>query len=244
MRAVVVVIIAVLGSSSSYADPIDTLSSTPLAERGLALGTALTVPAGDVELSGRSIFVAADADVAIGLGRGTELWVEGAIGTAADHSYALGLKQVIAHRHSWQLALEGAVRRITEYDSNPYDPVGTLSFGPVTSGRADAFALSAIASACAADCRALFTGGVTAAIMPGADESAALFYGWLDASYGSGHVRGIFELAAFPVFEGHVVGTAGARFTWRHVAFEVGLGWIDQAPSPILAPVIGVAYRP
>ncbi len=243
MRAVAIAVAVVFVSSSSRADPIDTLASSPLAERGLALGTALTVPAGDVELSGRTVLIAGEANVAIGLGRTTELWVDAAIGVGADHTYALGLKQVIVHRPSWQLAVEGAARRITEYDADPYDPVGTLSFAPAN-GRADAFSLAVIASVCADDCHALFTGGVSAAVMPGSGQSAALFYGWLDASYGGAHVRGIFELAAFPVFDGHAIGVLGLRAGWRHVAFDVGLGYVDQAPSPIILPILGVAYRP
>ncbi|HEX4455838.1 MAG TPA: hypothetical protein VH143_33490 [Kofleriaceae bacterium] len=243
MRAAAIIVVFV--ASSSHADPIGMLASSPLAERGLALGTALTVPAGDVELSGRAAVGAAGvADVATGLTATTELWVEAAIGTAADHSYALGLKQVIVHRRTWQLALEGAARHLTESDSDPYDPVGTLSFGP-SNGRADAFALAAIASACADGCRALFTAGVTAAVMPASSaQSAALLYAWLDASYGGEHVRGIFELAAFPVRDGELVGVAGVRAGWRHVAFELGLGYAGTEPSPIVLPILGVAYRP
>ena len=240
MRAVVV---AVLVSSSAHADPIDTLASSPLAERGIVLGTALTVPTGEVELSARTVIVAGEATVAIGLAPTTELWVDAALGTALDHTYAVGLKQVIVHRGTWQLALEGTARRITEYDSNPYDPVGTLSFGPTLGGRADAFGLTAIASACADDCHALFTGGVTAAVMPSSSaQNAALFYAWIDASYGREHVRGIVELAAVPGVGG-AFGMLGLRAGWRHVAFDVGLGYASIG-TPIVLPVISAAYRP
>jgi hypothetical protein len=224
MRAVVV---AVLVSSSAHADPnadaIDTLARAPLADRGIVLGTALTVPAGEVELSVRTVIVAGEATVAIGITPTTELWVDAALGVALDHTYAVGLKQVIVHRPAWQLALEGAARHITEYDSDSYDPVGTLSFGPTLGGRADAFALTAIASACADDCR-------------------ALFYAWLDASYGGEHVRGIVELAAVPGVGG-AFGMVGLRAGWRHVAVDVGLGYAS-VDAPIVLPVISAAYRP
>ena len=244
MRAVVV---AVLVSSSAHADPnadaIDTLARAPLADRGIVLGTALTVPAGEVELSVRTVIVAGEATVAIGITPTTELWVDAALGVALDHTYAVGLKQVMVHRPAWQLALEGAARHITEYDSDSYDPVGTLSFGPTLGGRADAFALTAITSACADDCHALFTGGMTAAVMPSSTaQYAALFYAWLDASYGGEHVRGIVELAAVPGVGG-AFGMVGLRAGWRHVAVDVGLGYAS-VDAPIVLPVISAAYRP
>jgi hypothetical protein len=202
------------------------------------------VPSGELDASIRATAVGGLADAAIGLARGTELWLEGG-GASSDSTLAIGLKQVIARGGAWRLALEASARRLSEQGTSPYQPLGTLNFGPAISGSADTFGLAAIGSVCVNECRVFVSGGVAGAVMPGAGEqpSAALLYAWLAASAGTDRVRGLAEISAFPSADADMFGVIGVRATWRHVALEGGIGYASIA-GPIALPIIGLAYRP
>ena len=230
-------------------DPIAVAAEQPLAERAIALGTALTVPSGTVEVSSRYILGVGVVDASIGVGRTTEVWLEAGGGAVATQ--AIGVKQVLARGARWQLALEGSVRRVVI--ANQVAP-GGLDM-PVPQGNpaqisdvTDVFSVGVIGSACIdAGCHVLASvaGNVSAVNGPYL-TSNTMWLGAASVIAGSGHWHGVVEVMAMPnPGDGTIESMmfVGGRLGGRRLAVELGvtIGTDDQDSG--ITPTAGLAAR-
>lgn len=97
--------------------PIDQRQDVVASGRGLAAPTAITVPAGQVELTMQSLIpFAALAGLNAGLTSTTEVWVEGATAFVEDAGgeYGAGIKQSLVRTRNLALAVTGSMRKFTD----------------------------------------------------------------------------------------------------------------------------------
>jgi hypothetical protein len=250
--------------ASTDLDAIEIATHQPLSERAFLTGTALTVPSGTAEVSGRMAIGAGYlVDVAIGLGRGTELWLEAGQtaapfgsspfsgdGSSPVNTQAIGLKQVFAHGSRWQIAGEASLRRssLTLYET----PVtGTLSNAApaISSPSSDAdyfLAGTLYATGCFdARCRVAITAAGTLVDELSSSSGVMPIFS-ATANVGGEHLRGLAEVIATPDQASGTIRSMllfGGRYGWTHVAIEGGvvLGTDDEDTG--VAPFVGVSTR-
>jgi hypothetical protein len=230
---------------------IDAATRQPLADRAFFTGTALTTPSGTADVSGRvAIGAGYLVDVSVGLGRGTELWLEGGQTTTplgsspfAEGSgpvydtQAIGLKQVLARGSRWQVAAEVSLRRTN----------ATVYEAPVSSPNADYFVAGTLyASACFdVRCRVAIT-AAGALIDDLGSSSGTMPLLSASANVGGDHLRGLAEVLATPDQASGTIRSMlllGARYGWTHLAIEGGLAFGTDDEDAGTAPFLGVSAR-
>ncbi len=277
MRSVGLVAVVMITAGSAFADPagppglaqtippppapvatgpLDDMAHAAGSERGLLFDTAMTVPAGSVDLGGRCCFDAGAVDAAAGLTSTTELSAEvGVIGDAT--TFAVGLKQVIVHGARWRIAIEGSARQINPFAvAQPAiggEPIGGEPNGDGFDYRAPStnlLGIGGVATACIDDgCRVLVTGGAQALVQLGTGEVTPLV--WADIEAGAPRLRAIAEVAN--IGDTGMGGSGGSIYVvagrggWRRLMFEAGAAFLpgDYAgASTQTMPYVGVIARP
>lgn len=109
-------------------------------DHGLVSSTAITIPEGHVEVSLQMLApYAGIATLGAGITKSTELWVDGATtlsndGGEAEHTYAVGLKQVLFRSRNGSIAATGSLRK---FSSGYGESDGWKSLGLVGSACVD-----------------------------------------------------------------------------------------------------------
>ncbi len=219
-------------SAQPQPDPIDVARDRDAAaDRGIVLGTAIALPAGAVDVSLRAAGPAGMASVAIGLGSGFEISLDGGgvvvPGRTSPDAYGGSAKLVVVRRPQWALALDASLHRYA--DSSMPNVVGTGS---------------AMATGCmGAGCYVLATAASGVAVTSKGDGNIAPFIAG-SILLGRGWFRGIAEGAAI-VGSGQAVGFTGARIGGKRFALDAGMGiYVPDSGSPMPLPTVGLSLRP
>jgi hypothetical protein len=202
----------------------------PAADRAFGTSTAVALPAGTMDLSGRASFFGGVGSIAAGLGGGVEISADvGALPDAVG-SIGGGVKLVVAHSQTVALAATASYHRISDdcYDCSSSDDA--------------LWAVGGVVSTCLGDsCSSLLSAG--GGVMGVTDEDKL---GYVSGSLvaGSGSFRPILEGVALLGDGGGVLGFAGARIGGRRVAFDAGIGFVLADDSGGGAPMVGLSIRP
>jgi hypothetical protein len=197
------------------------------ADRALGFGTAINLRPGSVDITLRSVLNHGGMlSAAIGVTRSVELSVQAIrIGTVGM-GFGAGAKVALHRARTWALAVDGNIT------------VGDNRYATA----------SALISTCIDDCVALFTSSVGVASV---DEHGVRLFDNPDAMsgpqlvgdasivIGTSWLRPLIEVADF----GMPLGFAGARFTSRHLAFDIGVGAAYHYDTQAGA-VIALTVRP
>lgn len=202
------------------------------ADRAYGTSTALALPSGRLDLSGRASAFGGIASVAAGIGSGLEISADVAgIGGEQLGFLGGGVKLEIAHGRRWALAATASYHRITEDGGDYMDQAGLWSAGGVV-------------SACSArDCPVLVSAG--GGIM-GVTESDSDTVPYLSGSLiaGTGSFRPILEGAALLVDNGGLLGFFGARIGGKRVAVDAGFGVLVADGDGGALPMLGLSIAP
>ncbi|HWU88391.1 MAG TPA: hypothetical protein VN253_13990, partial [Kofleriaceae bacterium] len=203
---------------------IERRRATANAGRGLVGHTALTVPAGSVEVSMRSIVPYAGlATIAAGISSTTELSAD--LGGALDSDgpvaiYGAGIKQVLVRGDRMQLSVGGSIRRIQEGR--------TLTMGQ----------FGGTLSACTdSECTGLFSAGISGVFVPREEVMVPVLS--LGLSVGSEHTRLLGE--AFMIAGGAIL-FGGLRFGSARFTGDLGLMSVLEDGTELM-PFVGFGVR-
>jgi hypothetical protein len=205
-------------------------SQVVASQRGILTGTALTVPAGKVELGARTAFLASGVTINGGLSSTTELWAE-AYGVVDEGSIVgAGIKQVLGRGDSWQLAATASVRVLTE--ENQHD-LGSeeMRIGSV----------GGVLTMCTESCSVMLTGAVQLWMATG-EESFPV--GTLGVSFGGKRAR-LFGEIVRPLADvdddDANVAFFGLRFGSTRTSFEIAIATADGEDEVL--PILGLQTR-
>jgi hypothetical protein len=200
------------------------------ADRAFGTSTAVALPSGKIDISGRASTFGGIASIAAGLGSGIEVsadigGVSGGLGSIGG-----GVKFVLAHGATTAFAATASYHNVTD-DCDDCMDTGMWSIGGVFS------------SCMGSDCSSLVSlgGGVR-----GVTESGGDNVGYLSASLvaGNGGFRPILEGAALLADSGGILGFAGARMGGKKVAFDAGIGFVLADHDGGGVPMIGLSVSP
>lgn len=207
-------------------------------DHGLVGGTAITIPEGHVEVSLQMVApYAGIATLGAGITKSTELWVDGATtlstsdGGEAQHTYAVGLKQVLIRSRNGSIAATGALRKISS------------GFGESSGWKA----LGLVGSACLDDgCGVLVSGSVQRLFgyysydydTGGSSNAQTLIT--VGASVGGSTTRFLLDLVQL---NEDAVGFLGIRLGTTAAAFDLGFGKSLGGGSEEAVPWLGVTGR-
>jgi len=231
------------------ASPLDDMAHAAGSERGLLLDTAMTVPAGSVDVGGRCCFEAGAVDAVAGLTSTTELSAEaGMLGLAT--TLAVGLKQVVAHGPRWRVAIEGGARQINMFQTEFINVAPTDPGASQPNLTENLLGIGGVATGCIDDrCRVVVTGGAQALVVLGTGQVAPLV--WANVEVGAPRLRAIAEVANIGdtgmTGAGGTVYVVAGRGGWRRLMFEAGAVFLpgDYAgASTQTMPYVGVIARP
>jgi hypothetical protein len=206
----------------------------PAADRAFGTSTAVALPSGKVDISGRASFFGGVGSVAAGLGGGIEVSAD--VGAIADDvgSIGGGVKITVAHSRTVALAATASYHRMSDdcYDCSSDDGL---------------WAVGGVVSTCIGEtCSSLLSAG--GGVMGVADDDDKIGYVTGSLVAGSGSFRPILEGAALLGDGGGVLGFAGARIGGKRVAFDAGIGFVvadDGGDGGAAgAPMIGLSIRP
>jgi hypothetical protein len=200
------------------------------ADRAYGTSTAVALPSGKVDLSGRASFFGGIGSIAAGLGGGLEVSAD--IGAVSDEVGTIGggVKLVVAHSQTVALAANASYHRLND---DCYD----------CSGGDGLWVIGGVLSSCmGSDCGSLISVGGGVMVVSDEDDRA----GYLSASLvaGTGGFRPILEGFALLGDDGGVLGFAGARMGGKRVAFDAGIGFVLADDDGGGAPMIGLSVRP
>ncbi len=193
-------------------------------QRNFLSGTALTVPAGRVELTAKSAIVVNGVSIAAGLTSTTEVWADiyGVIDEGGG-VYGLGLKQVLARGGTWQLAATASVRGGS--DGADDEKIGTLG---------------GVFTVCTESCTAMASAGVTVLFTQDDSEALPIYTGGLSIGGATARLLGEVMMAS-ENGQAEGLGFLGVRFGSRKYAVDLGLiklvgeGDNDLIPLPMLS---------
>jgi hypothetical protein len=206
----------------------------PAADRAFGTSTAVALPSGKMDISGRASFFGGMGSIAAGVGSGIEISAD--IGAITDEvgSIGGGVKVVVAHSQTVALAATASYHSVSDacYDCSSSDD--------------GLWAVGGVVSTCLGDsCSSLLSAG--GGVMGMTDDEDKL--GYLSASLvaGNGSFRPILEGVALLGDDGGVLGFAGARIGGKRVAFDAGIGFVvadgDDGGGGG-APMVGLSIRP
>jgi hypothetical protein len=205
--------------------PLELARDRAVSSRGLVVGSALTVPEGHVEVTGRAMLpVGALANISAGLTSSTEIWADvgGLINFDDEESdstkiYGFGMKQVLTHDHVRQFAITGSMHRI---DGEPI------------------VAASAVGSFCSDNSCDLLV-SVSAGLAASRADTLPVFEGSLLTG------SGVFHAAVELLWLGKAgVGIVGGRIGGSNVALDLGVGLPLQSGEKIVPlPMAGLGLR-
>ncbi|HEY3806721.1 MAG TPA: hypothetical protein VGL61_29160 [Kofleriaceae bacterium] len=245
-------------------DAIDVAGHQPLGERAFFTGTALTAPSGTVEVSGRILDDHNEGylvDIAIGLARGTELWLETGVTPSAIgptpfsqdqgtyDTQAIGLEQVIARGSHWQLAAEASLRR--SHPTLYFAPTTTMTLSngaePQAAPGADYVVAGTLYGTVCFDlrCRVAMTAAATLVDdLSSSTGTVSVFSA--SANVGGDHLRGLAEVLATPDQPSGTIRSMlllGARYGWTHLAIEGGFAFGTDDDDTGTSLLLGMSAR-
>jgi hypothetical protein len=201
------------------------------ADRAFGTSTAIALPSGKIDVSGRASVFGGIGSIAAGLGSGIEVsadisGVSGELGGIGG-----GVKLVLAHSRTTAFAATASYHNMTDDCGDCMDTMGLWSVGAVFS------------SCVGSDCSSLVSlgGGVMGVTEDGSDK-----VGYLSASLvaGSGGFRPILEGAALLADSGGILGFAGARMGGKRVALDAGIGFMLGDGEGGGVPMLGLSVSP
>jgi hypothetical protein len=203
----------------------------PAADRAFGTSTAVALPSGKVDLSGRASFFGGIGSIAAGLGGGIEVSAD--VGAITDEigSIGGGVKVVVAHSQTVALAATASYHRVSDdcYDCSSSDDA--------------LWAVGGVVSTCLGDsCSSLFSAG--GGVMGVTDDDDELGYVSGSLVAGTGSFRPILEGVVLLGDDGGVLGFAGARIGGKRVAFDAGIGFVLGDGDGGGAPMVGLSIRP
>ncbi|MBA2538962.1 MAG: hypothetical protein H0V17_04950 [Deltaproteobacteria bacterium] len=192
--------------------------------RHFLTGTALTVPEGRVELTGRSAILVNGVGIAAGVTSTTEIWAD-AYGAEDDFTiYGAGIKQVLGRGRNWQLAATASIHGGSDGGSD--ERIASVG---------------GLLTACTDNCAIMATAGVLL-LMAEDDDAIPVFTGGI--SIGRATTRLVSEVAfANEGGEGGGVGFLGIRFGSRKVNCDLGLAMPLADGDEGALPMVAVAGR-
>jgi hypothetical protein len=204
------------------------------ADRAYGTSTAIALPSGKVDLSGRASYFGAMGSVAAGLGGGLEISAD--IGAVTDDvaSVGGGLKLVVTHSRTASLAATASYHHMSD-DCYDCSSAGAL------------WAVGGVVSTCVGEtCSSLLSAGGGVMGMTDGDNTIAYVSASLIA--GTGKFRPIVEGAAMLAQGGGVLGFVGARMGGKRVAFDGGVGFLlpadGEGDGGAAAPMVGLSISP
>jgi hypothetical protein len=206
------------------------------ADRAFGTSTAVALPSGKIDVSGRASYFGGIGSLAAGLGSGLEVSVDIASITDDASMVGGGVKLVLVQGQTTALAATASYHHVNDscYDCSSSDDA--------------LWAVGGVLSTCVGEnCSSLFSvgGGVM-----GVTDSGSNNVGYLSASLvaGTGGFRPILEGAALLGEGGGILGFAGARMGGKKVAFDGGIGFLlssdGESDGGAAAPMIGLSVRP
>jgi hypothetical protein len=207
-------------------------------EQGFVIGTALTVPQGQVEVATRTLFpYAGMVSIAGGLTSTTEIWADAgssiAGGTDGVRSYAAGIKQVIAKSRNFQLAAVGSVRSLRL--DGLFDDEDVSDGGGSTADYSH-LAMAGLAATLVSDTGGVIvTFGVQGARSIDHSTSDTALVEMAGLSLGEGNTR---VLAEAVHVDGGVLGFLGVRLGSDATALDVGAilaNGVGLVPAPLVS---------
>jgi hypothetical protein len=206
----------------------------PAADRAFGTSTAVALPSGKIDISGRASYFGGMGSIAAGLGSGIEVSADiGGITGEHLNSFGGGVKIVVAHGHSVSLAATASYHHMTDHCGDCMDTTGLWSVGGVLS------------SCVGSDCSGVVSVGGG---LMGVTESDSDSIPYLNASLiaGSGSFRPILEGAALLGSGGGILGFGGARIGGKTVAVDAGIGFLlaDGGDGAGAVPMLGLSVSP
>ena len=210
---------------------------TVASDHGLIASTAITIPEGHVEVSLQMLApYAGIATLGAGITKSTELWVDAAStlsneGGEAEHTYAVGLKQVLFRSRNGSIAATGSLRKFSS------------GFGESDGWKS----LGLVGSACLDDgCGVLVTGAVQRLFgyysydydTGGSTNAQTLIT--VGASVGGSTTRFLLDVAQL---NEDAVGFLGIRLGTASGAFDLGFGKSLGGGGDETIPWLGVTGR-
>ncbi len=197
-------------------------------ERGLVMGTALTVPEGHVELTARTAVLVSGVMVAGGLTSTTELWADANVVLPIEDGdsttvYGVGIKQVLGRGRNWQLAATGSLRAANDHgDHARFATVG------------------GVLTMCSDDCSLMFDAGLSV-VMIESEKATPLIV--LGASAGGPRARLLAELLrAQNATDAGSMLFFGVRFGGSKTSVDLGLMKVLDQSDAVL-PLLSLQTR-